>query len=179
MRECKMGRRHWQSYKMIAVKMIRLKLQWHVGLAEGTSKIGDTGLCWYNAENDPLDNYKSKDLQIMRENGIQGTVENTALDSSNTSITLTGWSLFQITLWAILDQLLAWMVVCIHYIADIRDKVRIKVKGEWYKDLEEKENIQHLFRWGWKWTCSLWEAVFACSFEIYEFKIKPVNMVAF
>lgn len=32
-----------------------------------------------------------------------------------------------------------------HFIDNIRDKVRIKAKGGWYKDLEEKGNIQHWF----------------------------------
>lgn len=36
------------------------------------------------------------------------------------------------------------MVVCTHFIYDIRDKVRIKAKEEWYKDLEEKEKMVNI-----------------------------------
>ena len=71
---------------MSAVKMIRLKLQWHIGLAEGTPEIGDTGPHRYAAENDLPDNYKSKDLRIMRGNGTRGAMEKTVLDSTLTGV---------------------------------------------------------------------------------------------
>lgn len=60
-------------------------------LIRGTSKTGDTGPCRYVTEDDLLDNSNSKDLQVMRGNEIQSTVEKTAFGGSRaTSFISTG-----------------------------------------------------------------------------------------
>lgn len=136
--------------------MIKLALQWDVGLSEGTSKTGDIGPCWYADENNPLDNRNSKDLGIMRKNGIQSTMEKIAFDSSRaTSFILIGEKGFLYNFMRCFS-LVASLDGSLHsfYLWHKRQGKDKGKRGVIQRFRREREDGKHSFWWGWKWTCS-------------------------